>query len=93
MSASSGNFRGSREMACERSELVLPRNGRRPKMSSQAQTPRDHQSIVNVYPFLFSTSGAACDKVRLGLPIRKERGGEGEGGLTHIRHTASDTAK
>lgn len=45
-SQSSGNFKGSFEMLCVKSLLVFPRKGRRPKMSSYATTPSDHQSML-----------------------------------------------
>jgi hypothetical protein len=41
----SGNRNGSLEMLCVRAVFVRPRNGRRPKRSSYAQTPSDHQSM------------------------------------------------
>lgn len=45
-SQSSGNFKGSFEMLCVRSLLVFPLKGLRPNISSYAQTPSDHQSMV-----------------------------------------------
>ena len=45
-SQSSGNFKGSFEMLCVKSLLVFPRKGRRPKISSYATTPSDHQSML-----------------------------------------------
>lgn len=53
-SASSGHFNGSLEMLYVRSEFVRPRKGLRPKVSSYAHTPNDHQSMLHVYPLLFS---------------------------------------
>jgi hypothetical protein len=41
----SGNRNVSLEMLCVRAVFVRPRNGLRPKRSSYAQTPSDHQSM------------------------------------------------
>jgi hypothetical protein len=57
-SQSSGNFNGSFEMLYVRSLFVFPLNGLRPKISSYAHTPRDHQSMLYVYPRLVRISGA-----------------------------------
>jgi hypothetical protein len=57
-SASSGNAKRSFVILYVRSLFVFPLKGLRPKMSSYAQTPRDHQSTVYVYPRLLRISGA-----------------------------------
>ena len=49
-SASSGHFSESFVMLYVRSLFDLPLKGRRPNVSSYAQTPNDHQSIWQVYP-------------------------------------------
>jgi hypothetical protein len=57
-SQSSGNFSGSFEILYVRSLFVFPLNGLRPKISSYAHTPSDHQSMLYVYPRLVRISGA-----------------------------------